>query len=249
MCPYARFQSAMFDKDTLIIAYDPNRGEPRGPRKKTDDYKQKGLGDCVQCTLCIQVCPTGIDIRDGLQYQCISCSACIDVCNEVMDKMGYPRGLVRYTTENILTGKTATHVFRPRVFVYGGILLSLFIGTGYAIANRPLLELDVIRDRNSLFRENEAGLIENVYTLKVINIDKIAHEYQISAKGIEGLQIKTHRHIQAQPGEVQEIPVRLLIHPEQLKQPSSKVYFTLTALDNPSLHTTEEARFLGPFNR
>ena len=103
MCPYARFQSAMFDKDTMIVSYDPGRGEPRGSRPRSlahAEVKAQGKGDCIDCTLCVQVCPTGIDIRDGLQYECISCSACIDVCDGVMDKMQYPRGLIRFATEN-----------------------------------------------------------------------------------------------------------------------------------------------------
>ncbi|MCW9017817.1 MAG: cytochrome c oxidase accessory protein CcoG, partial [Kangiellaceae bacterium] len=100
MCPYARFQSAMFDKDTLIISYDEKRGESRGKRKKKSDYKSKGLGDCIDCNQCVHVCPTGIDIRDGLQYECIACAACIDVCDNVMDQMGYEQGLIRYTTEH-----------------------------------------------------------------------------------------------------------------------------------------------------
>nr|WP_241546824.1 cytochrome c oxidase accessory protein CcoG [Thiohalobacter thiocyanaticus] len=142
MCPYARFQSAMFDKDTLIISYDEARGEPRGSRKRSDDRAEKGLGDCIDCTLCVQVCPTGIDIRNGLQYQCIGCAACIDACNDVMDKMDYPRGLIRYTTQNRLEGKPV-HVLRPRTLVYGLILLALLGGLVYAIATRVPVDLNI----------------------------------------------------------------------------------------------------------
>ena len=127
MCPYARFQSAMFDKDTLIITYDATRGEPRGARTKGTDPKAQGLGDCIDCTLCVQVCPTGIDIRKGLQYECIACAACIDACDDVMDKVGYPRGLIRYDTQHGLEGKP-THVLRPRIIVYGTLLALLIAG-------------------------------------------------------------------------------------------------------------------------
>ena len=164
MCPYARFQSAMFDKDTLVIAYDEARGEPRGGRRKGDDPAQKGLGDCIACTLCVQVCPTGIDIRDGLQIECIACAACIDVCDQVMDKMGYDRGLVRYTTEHRMSGRSG-RVLRPRILVYFFLLLALISGVIWAISDRVLLRADLLRDRKALYRELPNDIIENVYTL------------------------------------------------------------------------------------
>ncbi len=246
MCPYARFQSAMIDHDTLIISYDEERGEPRGARKKSVDPKGAGLGHCIDCTICVQVCPTGIDIRDGLQYECIGCAACIDACDDVMDKMGYPRGLVRYTTENILSGK-ATHIFRPRIFVYAIILAVITIGSFYAILNRSPIALDVIRDRNSLFRETNEGLIENVYTLKVINMDQADHEYSLSVTGIEGLNMKMDAfEIVVKSGEVIELPVRVNIDPELLQARSTEISFHLNAIDGDDLSVTEEARFLGP---
>ena len=162
MCPYARFQSVMFDQDTLIVSYDPRRGEARGPRKKTADYKAQGLGDCIDCTLCVQVCPTGIDIRDGLQIECIGCAACIDACDAVMDKMNYPRGLISYTTEHNLSGQQ-TRLLRPRLIGYAIALLAMLAVFAWAVSNRPLVELDVLKDR-VLYRENELGRIENVYT-------------------------------------------------------------------------------------
>ena len=176
MCPYARFQSAMFDKDTLVIAYDEARGEPRGGRRKSDDPAEKGLGDCIGCTLCVQVCPTGIDIREGLQIECIACAACIDVCDQVMDKMDYKKGLIKYTTEHNLSGKD-TRVFRPRIIVYLILLLSLIAGVAFSVNNRVLLRADLLRDRNALYRELPGNLIENVYTLKLINMDLQAHQY------------------------------------------------------------------------
>ena len=246
MCPYARFQSAMIDKDTLIISYDEERGEPRGARKKSVDPKNAGLGHCIDCTICVQVCPTGIDIRDGLQYQCIGCAACIDACDDVMDKMGYPRGLVRYTTENILSGK-ATHIFRPRIFVYAVILAAITMGSFYAILDRSPIALDVIRDRNSLFRETNEGLIENVYILKVINMDKADHEYSLSVTGIAGLNLQMDAFdIMVKSGEVVELPVRVNIDPESLQERSTEISFHLNALEGDDLSVTEKARFLGP---
>ena len=246
MCPYARFQSAMFDRDTLIISYDVERGEPRGARKKNVNPREAGLGDCIDCTICVQVCPTGIDIRDGLQYQCIGCAACIDACDDVMEKMGYSKGLVRYTTENILSGQ-ATHIFRPRIFVYAAILAVITIGAFYAILNRSPIALDVIRDRNTLFRETNDGLIENVYTLKVINMDQVRHEYSLSVSGIDGLNMQMDTvEIVADSGEVIELPVRVNIHPDRLQERSTEINFHLNAVEDGSLAVTEEARFLGP---
>jgi len=245
MCPYARFQSAMFDKDTLIISYDELRGEPRGSRKKGTDYKAAGLGDCIDCTLCVQVCPTGIDIRDGLQYQCIGCAACIDVCDQVMDKMGYPKGLVRYTTENAMEGKRS-HVTRPRVIVYA-TLLSVIIGAFiYGIAQRVPLRLDVIRDRNALYRQTDMGLIENVYTLKVINMDEKAHSYRLSVSGIDGIQIANDAPITVPAGEVANVPTQVQVDPVHLHSAGYTIKFHLQALDAPTLTTDAAARFLGP---
>ncbi|MGB5397217.1 MAG: cytochrome c oxidase accessory protein CcoG [Gammaproteobacteria bacterium] len=246
MCPYARFQSAMIDKDTLIISYDVARGEPRGARKKNIDPKQKGLGDCIDCTICVQVCPTGIDIRDGLQYECIGCAACIDACDDVMDKMGYPKGLVRYTTESTLQGKQ-TQIFRPRIIVYGLILIGITISAFYAIINRTPLALDVIRDRNTLYRETNDGLIENVYIMKIMNMDKRAHSYSLSVAGVEGIRLRMDIDaIDVESGEVLEVPVRAQLSAEVIEKRSSEIEFKLVANDSADLHVTEEARFIGP---
>ena len=188
MCPYARFQSAMFDQDTLIITYDEARGEPRGARKKGTDPKAQGLGDCVDCTVCVQVCPTGIDIRKGLQYECIACAACIDACDEVMDKVGYPRGLIRYDTQHGLEGKPK-HVLRPRTIVYATLIAVLIAGFAWTISHRNVVAVDVIRDRNALFRERPDGRIENVYNVKIMNKDAAGHDFRISATGLPGVQI------------------------------------------------------------
>ncbi len=246
MCPYARFQSAMFDHDTMIISFDESRGLPMGPRKKTVDKVEAGLGDCIDCTICVQVCPTGIDIRDGLQYQCIGCAACIDACDDVMDKMGYERGLIRYTTENSLKGQH-THILRPRVIVYGLILIGITVGAFYSILNRMPIGLDVIRDRNSLYRETSDGLIENVYIIKLLNMDKQDHIYTLTAEGIPDLILKKDSDtIEVKSGEVIELPVRVQVDSYNLKQRSSEISFTLKAKGFDELSVVEEARFLGP---
>lgn len=246
MCPYARFQSAMFDANTLVISYDENRGEPRGSRKRNTDPKAKSLGDCISCTLCVQVCPTGIDIREGIQYQCIGCAACIDVCDDVMDKMGYEKGLIRYTTENAIHGKESK-ILRPRIFIYASILISLTIGLIYAISQRVPLELDIIRDRNTLYRETDEGLVENVYTLKMINMDETRHEYNLSAMGIEGMEIvREAKEIVIEPGEVISLTLEIRVDPVNLKRRSTGVHFTLQSKDRPDIKTTHIGKFIGP---
>jgi len=246
MCPYARFQSAMFDSDTLIVAYHPERGEPRGSRRRGTDFEAQGLGACIDCNLCVQVCPTGIDIRDGLQYECIACSACIDACDETMDKMSYPRGLIKYTTENAAEGK-GQHILRPRVMVYATILLVLF---GLLVSNlvqRIPLELDVIRDRNTLYRETRDGLIENVYTLKILNMDSQAHRYILSADGIEGMKLLLDEpEIEVEAGTVLELIAHLQADEYNMEERSVTVVFQLQAIEANHLTTTEEARFVGP---
>jgi cytochrome c oxidase accessory protein FixG len=246
MCPYARFQSAMFDRDTLIISYDEKRGEPRGSRKRQVDHRAKGLGDCVDCTLCVQVCPTGIDIREGLQYQCIGCAACVDVCDQVMEKMSYPKGLIRYTTENAMEGKPA-HVLRPRIMVYALFLLMLSGGLVYAISQRIPIELDIIRDRNLLYRETDLGLVENVFTVKLINKDNQAHDYRLSVSGLPDLTLDMDQEsIGVGPGEVRSFVVRVRIDPANLKNASSAIVFAAEAVDDAKQQTSQAGRFIGP---
>lgn len=248
MCPYARFQSAMFDKNTLIISYDAQRGEPRGGRKRSASPRALGLGDCIDCGLCTQVCPTGIDIRNGLQYDCIGCAACIDICNQIMVKMNYPKGLIRYTTENVLEGQT-TRVLRPRIYIYAILLLTLITSLIYAVTQRVPLDLDVIRDRNALYRETSDGLVENIYTLKIINKDESPHEYNLKVSGLEQLVLFNEQNsLRVPAGEVRDVPVRLRIDPAHLHKTSSPIEFTIQAVGDTSIRKSEVGRFLGPIN-
>jgi cytochrome c oxidase accessory protein FixG len=247
MCPYARFQSAMFDEDTLVIGYDQVRGEPRGARARGTDARARGLGDCIDCTLCVQACPTGIDIRAGLQYECIACAACIDACDAVMDRMGTARGLIRYTTEHATHGRS-TRILRPRTFVYA-LLLSGAIGALlYSLSTRMPLILDVIRDRNALYREVRGNRIENVYTLKVINLDDRVHVYRLEVSGMDQLDIAAPTGvIEAAPGSVSTIPARLTA-PAGAAGGVHHITLTLQALDQPRIRVHEKARFIGPLS-
>lgn len=245
MCPYARFQSAMFDKDTLIISYDKNRGEQRGSRKKNSDYQAKGLGDCIDCDLCVHVCPTGIDIRDGLQYECIACAACIDVCDNVMEKMDYPKGLIQYTTEHADKGKK-TDFIRPRTLLYIGLFLSLIITFVYLIANRIPLDVNVIRDRNNLFSETFDGFIENTYQLKILNMSQEDHQYVLTTHGIENAKLKTKIQISIASGEILILPIRVSVPLVNLKKRSNDIYFEVTNLKNSQIKHISKSKFLGP---
>lgn len=244
MCPYARFQSVMFDQDTLIVSYDPRRGEHRGPRKRDADYKAEGLGDCIDCKMCVHVCPTGIDIRDGLQIECIGCAACIDACDSIMDKINYPKGLISYTTEHNLSGQK-THLVRPRLIGYAVALVAMFCVFAWAVADRSLVELDVLKDR-VLYRENEEGRIENVYTLKIMNKAQHAVTYEIEADGLDDLVYEGKRVIKADAGEVLSLPVELSIEPEKLPSSANEISFRLHAVDDPSIKTDAASRFIGP---
>jgi cytochrome c oxidase accessory protein FixG len=244
MCPYARFQSVMFDQDTLIVSYDPRRGEHRGPRRKDADYKAEGLGDCIDCKMCVQVCPTGIDIRDGLQVECIGCAACIDACDSIMEKMDYPKGLISYTTEHNLSGQK-TQLLRPRLIGYALALLAMLSLFVWAVASRSLVELDVLKDR-VLYRENEEGRIENVYTLKIMNKAQREVTYVIEADGLDGLVYEGKREIKALAGEVLSLPVELSIDPEKLPSSTNEIMFRIQSADDASIHNDADSRFIGP---
>ena len=245
MCPYARFQSAMFDEDTLVIAYDEVRGEPRGGRRKSVVPSEQGLGDCISCTLCVQVCPTGIDIREGLQIECIACAACIDVCDQVMDKMGYESGLISYTTEHRISGRES-HVLRPRIFVYSFLLLALVAGVIWSVNNRVLLRADLLRDRNALYRELPDNRIENVYTLKLINMDFKSHQYQIEVVDNDDMVLFISPEPALKSEEVGNFILRMQA-PASAGRGSVKVDVRFSTVEEPIIERTVSTRFLMPY--
>ncbi len=250
MCPYARFQSAMFDKDTLIVSYDAGRGEPRGPRSRSADYAAKGLGTCVDCTLCVQVCPTGIDIRNGLQYECIGCGACADVCDTVMDKMGYARGLVRYTTQNAVNKgwgrpQILRHVLRPRVMLYTAILAAVCVAMLASLVLRTPLKVDVVRDRAALSRIAEGGRLENVYRLQVMNATESQQRYRITATGLDGLSVAGEVEVTVGAAQSRWVPVRLQIPYGSAAPGSHPIRFNIDDTDGDA-HVSEKSVFLVP---
>jgi cytochrome c oxidase accessory protein FixG len=250
MCPYARFQSAMFDKDTLIVSYDTARGEARGARSRKADPRALSLGDCVDCSLCVQVCPTGIDIRNGLQYECIGCAGCIDVCNGVMDKMGYPRGLIRFTTQHAMKQgwsqrEIVRHILRPRVLVYATILGALCFALALSLAMRTPLKVDVVRDRAALSRIVEGGRLENVYRLQIMNATERKQEYRITAEGLPGLELASEREVEVGPAESRWVPVRLRIPYGSAEPGSHTIHFQIAA-EHGDAHVSEKSAFLVP---
>ena len=250
MCPYARFQSAMFDKDTLVVTYDAERGEPRGARSRKADLTTLNLGACVDCTLCVQVCPTGIDIRKGLQYECIGCGACADVCDTVMDKMGYERGLVKYTTENAITqhwtkAQTWSHVFRPRILIYSAILLSIVIAMLVSLTMRTPFKVDVVRDRGVMARVVSGGAIENVYRLQVMNATEAAQRYRITAAGLPGLVVGSEDVVMVDATQSRWVAVRVQVPAGAAAPGSHTIQFEIESLDSPG-QLTEKSAFLIP---
>ena len=248
MCPYARFQSAMFDKDTLIVTYDAKRGEPRGARSKKADPRALGLGDCVNCTLCVQVCPTGIDIRNGLQYDCISCAACIDVCDDVMDKVGYPRGLIRYSTERALEegwgrSEILRRVLRPRVLIYSAILAAVTIALIASLFLRTPFRVDIVRDRATLARMVEGGKIENVYRVQIMNATEKQQTYTLSVDGLPGIQLVTEPRVTIEGAQSEWVPVRLQIPYDAAKPGSHEIHIGVRADDG---EVREKSVFMVP---
>ncbi|MDP6969619.1 MAG: cytochrome c oxidase accessory protein CcoG [Gammaproteobacteria bacterium] len=244
MCPYARFQSVMFDPNTLIVTYDKARGEPRGKGSRKI-ASEANLGDCVDCDVCVAVCPVGIDIRDGLQYECISCAACIDGCNEVMARLGKPKGLVRYATENVLEGK-AYRLLRPRFIGYGIAVLFIATFIGMQLISRVPIEVDLIRDRQTLFRDLGDGVIENTYHLKVSNKSQTAITIEVSINGVENYAYIGKQQLDIAPNATIEQMLRIRIHTDDLESPKTKIAFDVKSLGSESIRVEQESRFLAP---
>ncbi|MCH1931801.1 cytochrome c oxidase accessory protein CcoG [Shewanella sp. A25] len=246
MCPYARFQSAMFDKNTYIVGYDAKRGETRGPRSRKADPKESGLGDCIDCDLCVQVCPTGIDIRNGLQYECINCGACIDACDQTMERMGYPLGLISYTTENKLEG-IKEKVLRPKLIGYGVVLAAMVLIFIYASATIAPVRMDIIRDRNQLYRENNQGLIENTFTLKILNKTEQVHEFTMSVEGLPNYKWYGPASITIAGGEVLTLPISVGVDPIELSRSVTNIEIKVqTLINGEQIEIEQETRFFSP---
>ena len=251
ICPYARFQGVMFDPDTLTVTYDAGRGEQRGFRSRNVDRHAKGLGDCVDCGICVQVCPTGIDIRNGLQYECIGCSACIDGCNQVMDKMGYPRGLIRYSTQHALKEhwgwrQMLAHVVRPRILVYSAILGVIIGAFVWGLSTKPLLRVDVIRDRATLEREVEDDQVENVFRLQVMNVSEKNQRYSMAVSGLEGGHIEGTNQVEVPATSTKSLTVTVRVPEHSGHEGANIIYFDVRSIIDPVVAVHEKAIFIEP---
>jgi len=250
MCPYARFQSVMVDKDTFVVTYDKMRGEPRGSRNKSENQVQKGLGDCVDCSICVQVCPTGIDIRDGLQYMCIGCGACIDACNQVMDKMRYPKGLVRYTTERAMLNRESnqsarSHLFRPRILIYSSIIFVLTSVFLFSLFTRNPLRVDVMRDRGALAREVDGRYIENVYRIQLMNSSESPMRVAVKATGLPDITVldaggKVIHSVVISPASNLLIPVKVSVAINEVISGSHPIQFEFRGLEGEQIRSRDE---------
>lgn len=263
MCPYARFQSAMFDDDTLIVTYDEARGEPRGGRSRNAVIEKAELGSCIDCSLCVQVCPTGIDIREGLQYECIGCGACVDACDSIMDKMGYARGLIKYSTQNAIENiwsqnQMLRRILRPRVLVYATILFVLIISILTSLWLRTSFRVDVSRDAGVMARLAEGGMIENVYRVQITNNTESIQHYRISANGIDGIKIRTESQtqpigseakrfnaIRINPTESKWVIVDLSVQDGTIESGSHSIKFEIESIENQE-RVAEKSVFLMP---
>nr|WP_229837569.1 cytochrome c oxidase accessory protein CcoG [Cellvibrio zantedeschiae] len=245
MCPYARFQAVMYDQDTLAVWYNKERGEKRGPRKMTEDYKAQGLGDCIDCSWCVQVCPVNIDIREGLQAECIDCGLCIDACDSVMEKMNYPLGLISFTTEGAVD-KKKVKIMRPRVLGYGFLLL-IMVGTFvYSLATRMPLLVEVIRDRGTQMYRITDGNVSNVYNLKLENLDRKTHVYDVSVSGNYEFEIQGYKAPPVTEGEIINLPVRVVTKRSELKGEKNTITFKVVARENPEVVVSRSTTFIGP---
>jgi len=251
MCPYARFQGVMFDPDTLIVTYEEARGEPRGPRRKSDDLKEKGLGDCVDCKVCVQVCPTGIDIRKGLQYECIGCGLCIDACNEIMAKMDYAPGLIRYDTENSInkhytSKEMLRHIMRPRIMLYTGILLVITAIFVYSLSTRIPMRVDVLRDRGVMSREVGDGLTENVYLLHIMNMQDTERTFTVTPEGLEGIRMDGQNSFTVQPLQNMTQPINVRVPTGEGKPGANPINFIIVDTQNTAVRRDEKTTFIQP---
>jgi cytochrome c oxidase accessory protein FixG len=232
----------MFDSDTLVVTYDARRGEPRGSRARTRDPRALGLGDCVDCGICVQVCPTGIDIRHGLQYECIGCGACVDGCNQVMAKLGYPKGLIRYSTENAIAGRyrdadILRHLARPRTLLYAGLLALVSAAVIGGLLLRTPLKVHVSRDRANLVRELDDGRLENVYRVQIINAREQERRYVISAHGIAGVEVLLDepQPVRLPPAGARTLPVEVRVPAQSVRPGSTPLVLRVEAADDPTV--------------
>lgn len=241
-CPYGRFQGIMTDPDSLVVTFDVKRGEPRQFFRK---HEERTAGDCVNCNLCVDVCPTGIDIRNGIQYECISCMRCVDACDHVMGKVGFEQGLIRLASEREIEGQPKKK-FRPRLAFYGVVLTAVLTTMVTSILMRPSTELDVVRNRSFVYQQLPDGRISNVYMVKALNKDDKDHQYRLEIEGLDAEVIGGSKEITARAGEVVQQNVALAISPDRDDDSVGKFAFRLVDVESGKKVAQRKSTFILP---
>ncbi len=242
-CPYGRFQSIMIDPNSLIVAYDVQRGEPRGKYRpgQVSEFK-----DCVDCSMCVQVCPAGIDIRNGLQMECIACARCIDACDDVMTKIKRPTGLIRYGSLNSFAGKD-TKIVRPRVLVYATVIALAVGGIATTLVTRPMITAEVIRNRAALYREMPDGRIANVYTLRAINKSSSEQVVNLEIDGVDHSEILTGSNpVTLRPGAVETLNLSVIVSTEELTPGVNRIQIQLRDPASGKIRDEVDTTFMAP---
>lgn len=242
VCPYGRLQSVLFDKDTMQISYDYSRGEPRGKMVKGEERK---IGDCIDCKKCVQVCPTGIDIRDGVQMECVGCTACIDVCNDVMEKLSFPKGLIRYASENEISKKKKFH-FNNRMKAYTALLSVLLIFMTILIATRRSIDSSVMRAQGQLYQELDSISISNLYTAKIINKTSRNQKVDLKLEEPQGrIQYVGHEELILKPESIHEVEFFVVFNKSDIVKRKNDIH--LNVLQDGERIQRISTNFLGPY--
>ena len=244
ICPYSRFQGAMMDRNTLVIEYDQVRGEPRGLRNRKQMTATRDRGDCIDCTLCVQVCPVGIDIREGLQHDCTGCGACYDACDLVMEKIGATKGLIRYASNGL--SAELRNVIRPRVLIYAGLITAVSVALVVALGLRVPLKLDVARDRADVMQASDLGEVENVYRLHIVNADVRAQWFRIEVAGLRGISLAHTDLTWVSGSSSSSVTVRVRVPGNSLTVGANHMSFRLQGLADENLQVSEKAVFFMP---
>ncbi|MCA9519736.1 MAG: cytochrome c oxidase accessory protein CcoG [Myxococcales bacterium] len=245
-CPYGRFQSVLLDRKSLIVGYDYNRGEPRGKKRERDDAPEQGFGDCIDCKACVVTCPTGIDIRDGLQMECINCTQCIDACDDIMAKVQKPLGLIRYTSQDELENADKKKL-RLRVFIYPALMAVMLIAFIIVLTGRTTAEVTILRSRDHAFQMMGPNEVANIVNLRINNRTTERHSYTLSVEGHKDAKLIAPNNPMTIEGSQQEAATIFIVLPKSaFVGKTKKPTITLKVVDGQGFEYKEEYPLTGP---